>query len=185
MGMSTICSFLLPDPPALQYVLRYGPCISAPFSGQNSLVQTLTSRGRMAPTSYLFERKGQISIEATLSNPNPTLEALFDTTLSADLNIEDIRPTNSDVQDIVEFELLTPLSELQDIALKFGNSPLSDDWNLKGSDMVYEPVDGVDIVDGEGEGEGIREEKAEGLFKLIDALEIEQDITQVWTNLAR
>jgi len=135
----------------------------------------------MAPTSYLFERKGQISLEATPTNPTPTLEALFDTTLNADLNIEDIRPTNTDVSDIVEFELLTPLSDLQDIAASFNGPPLSEDWVVKGSDMVYEPVDGVDIDD----KEGIREDKAEGLFKLIDALEIEQDITQVWTNLAR
>jgi transcriptional/translational regulatory protein YebC/TACO1 len=139
----------------------------------------------MAPTSYLFERKGQISLEATSSNPSPTLESLFDTTLSHDLNIEDIRPTNSEVDDVVEFELITPLGELQDIALKFNQSPLSDDWALKGSDMVYEPVVGVEVLEGDGEGEGIREEKVEGLFKLIDALEIEQDITQVWTNLAK
>jgi len=135
----------------------------------------------MAPTSYLFERKGQISLEATSTNPSPTLEALFDTTLNADLNIEDIRPTNTEVSDIVEFQLLTPLSELQDIATSFNSPPLSEDWVVKGSDMVYEPVDGVDIDD----EEGIREDKAEVLFKLIDALEIEQDITQVWTNLAR
>jgi len=51
--------------------------------------------------------------------------------------------------------------------------------------MVYEPVIGVEILEGDVEGDGIREEKAEGLFKLIDALEVEQDITQVWTNLAR
>jgi len=135
----------------------------------------------MAPTSYLFERKGQISLEATPTNQSPTLETLFDTTLNADLNIEDIRPTNTEVSDIVEFQLLTPLGELQDIAASFNNPPLSVDWIVKGVDMVYEPVDGVDIDD----QEGIREDKAEGLFKLIDALEIEQDITQVWTNLAR
>jgi len=135
----------------------------------------------MAPTSYLFERKGQISLEATLTNQSPTLEALFDTTLNADLNIEDIRPTNTEVSDIVEFQLLTPLGELQDIAASFNSPPLSEDWMVKGVDMVYEPVDGVDIDD----QEGIREDKAEVLFKLIDALEIEQDITQVWTNLAR
>ena len=149
------------------------------------------TRGRMAPTSYLFERKGQISLEATPANPDPSLETLFDTTLESDLNIEDIRPSNSHVDvgvdgeggvdDIVEFELLTPLSELQSITASFNTPPLNEGWVVKGSDMVYEPVDGVDIDD----EEGIREDKAEGLFKLIDALEIEQDITQVWTNLAR
>lgn len=139
----------------------------------------------MAPTSYLFERKGQITLEATPTNTSPTLETLFDTTLEQDLNIEDIRRANSDVDDIVEFELIIPLSDLQDIAAAFGTTPLVDDWSVKGSDMVYEPVDGVDILESDGEGEGIREDKAEGLFKLIDALEIEQDITQVWTNLSR
>jgi len=145
----------------------------------------------MAPTSYLFERKGQISLEATSTNPDPSLETLFDTTLESDLNIEDIRPSNSHVEgeggvdDIVEFELLTPLSELQSITASFNTPPLNEGWVVKGSDMVYEPVVGVEILEGDVEGEGIREEKAEGLFKLIDALEVEQDITQVWTNLAR
>ena len=149
----------------------------------------------MAPTSYLFERKGQISLEATSTNPDPSLETLFDTTLESDLNIEDIRPSNSHVDvgvegeggvdDIVEFELLTPLSELQIITASFNTPPLNEGWVVKGSDMVYEPVVGVEILEGDAQGEGIREEKAEGLFKLIDALEVEQDITQVWTNLAR
>jgi transcriptional/translational regulatory protein YebC/TACO1 len=51
--------------------------------------------------------------------------------------------------------------------------------------MTYEPVEGVDVVEDGEEGEGIREDKVEGLFKLVDALEIESDVTQVWTNLAK
>jgi transcriptional/translational regulatory protein YebC/TACO1 len=62
---------------------------------------------------------------------------------------------------------------------------LAEDWVLRKVEMTYEPVEGVDVVEDGEEGEGIREDKVEGLFKLVDALEIESDVTQVWTNLAK
>lgn len=148
---------------------------------------TLKPRGRLAPTSYLFERKGLLTLEPTLTNQSPTLESLFDTTINADLNIEDIRITSSSEAEGLgtEFELLTPLSELGGVNAAFGSTPLSEDWVLRKSEMTYEPVEGVDVVEDGEEGEGIREDKVEGLFKLVDALEMESDITQVWTNLAK
>jgi transcriptional/translational regulatory protein YebC/TACO1 len=67
----------------------------------------------------------------------------------------------------------------------FSTAPLADDWVLRKVEMTFEPVEGVDVVEDGEEGEGIREDKVEGLFKLVDALEIESDVTQVWTNLAK
>jgi transcriptional/translational regulatory protein YebC/TACO1 len=51
--------------------------------------------------------------------------------------------------------------------------------------MSYEAVEPLEVVSEGEEGDGIREERVESLVKLVDSLEVEQDITQVWTNLAR
>jgi transcriptional/translational regulatory protein YebC/TACO1 len=151
----------------------------------------------MAPTSYLFERKGLITLESTSSNKSPTLESLLDTALDLDLNVEDARlsadspspspsPSEEEVGVEFQFELITPLSDLQEITQSFSKPPLAEFWAVTKSEVSYEPLVGVEVLpEGEEDGDGIREDKAEGLIKLVDALEIEQDISKVWTNLAR
>lgn len=135
----------------------------------------------MAPTSYLFERKGLITLEPSESNSSPTIESLLD--ISLDHGVEDVRETTPPEGDVKTFELVTPLGELASIATLFSTPPISDDWNVQSSDMSYEPTTPVEVVENEGE-DGISEEKAETLEKLVDALEAEPDVSQVWTNLS-
>lgn len=143
----------------------------------------------MAPTSYLFERKGLITLGPSESNPSPTIESLLD--ISLDHGVEDVRETTppeapeapGSEKSEKTFELVTPLGELSAIATLFSTPPISDDWNVRSSDMSYEPTAPVEVVENEGE-EGITEEKAETLDKLVDALEAEPDVSQVWTNLS-
>jgi transcriptional/translational regulatory protein YebC/TACO1 len=135
----------------------------------------------MAPTSYLFERKGLITLEPTASNPTPTLESLLD--ISLDHGVEDVRETTPLESDEKTFELVTPLGELSTISTLFSTTPISTDWNVQSSDMSYEPLTPVGVVENEGD-DGITEDKAEVLDKLVDALEAEPDVNQVWTNLS-
>lgn len=138
----------------------------------------------MAPTSYLFERKGLITLEPTASNPSPTLESLFD--LSIDLGVEDVRESDTSSADTPpEFELITSLAELSSITTSLSSPENIELWTIRSSEMSYEAVEPLEVVLEGEEGEGIREEKVESLVKLVDSLEVEQDITQVWTNLAR
>jgi transcriptional/translational regulatory protein YebC/TACO1 len=138
----------------------------------------------MAPTSYLFERKGLITLEPTPSNPSPTLESLFD--LSIDLGVEDVRESDTSSADTPpEFELITPLAELSSITTSLSSPENIELWTIRSSEMSYEAVEPLEVVSEGEEGDGIREERVESLVKLVDSLEVEQDITQVWTNLAR
>jgi transcriptional/translational regulatory protein YebC/TACO1 len=150
----------------------------------------------MAPTSYLFERKGLITLEPTPSNPSPTLDSLLD--LSLDLGVEDVRESHSTSESeteapsssaetltVTEFELVTPLNELSSISTALSSPRNMEDWTIRSAEMSYEAVEPVEVVAEGEEGEGIKEERVESLVKLVDSLEVEQDITQVWTNLAR
>lgn len=135
----------------------------------------------MAPTSYLFERKGLITLEPSESNANPTIESLLD--ISLDHGVEDVRETTPPESVEKTFELVTPLGEISSITTLFSATPISAVWNVRSSDMSYEPLTPVDVVENDGE-DGIAEDKAETLDKLVDALEAEPDVSQVWTNLS-
>ena len=135
----------------------------------------------MAPTSYLFERKGLITLEPSSSNLSSTIESLLD--ISLDHGVEDVRETTPLEGDEKTFELVTPLSDLGAITALFSSAPIADDWSVRSSDMSYEPTTPVEVVESEAE-DGITEEKAETLDKLVEALEAEPDVSQVWTNLA-
>lgn len=147
---------------------------------------------RMAPTSYLFEKKGIIALEPSTTNMSPTLEALLD--ISLDHGVEDVRQMSA-VAEVegegsdtatptppLSFEIVTALSDLSTITGAFSAPSIADDWLVQSSEMSYEPNTPLDIV--EGEGEGISEEKAESVDKLVDMLEMEADVIRVWTNLA-
>lgn len=138
------------------------------------------SSGRMAPTAYLFEKKGRITLESTASNQTPTVDSLLD--VSLDHGVEDVREATVE-GDIPSFELITSLSDLANVTTLFSTTPMSEDWVITSSEISYEPVNPL-VVGENATEDGISEDKAESMDKLVEVLEVEPDVTQVWTNLS-
>lgn len=129
----------------------------------------------------MFERKGLITLEATAQNKSSTVDDLLD--ISLDHGVEDVRETDVPDGELATFQLIMSLNDLSAVTSLFSTPPISDDWVIQSSEMSYEPVTPVTVVENPDD-EGISEEKAESLDKLVGALEMEPDVTQVWTNLS-
>jgi transcriptional/translational regulatory protein YebC/TACO1 len=134
----------------------------------------------MAPTSYLFEKKGLITLEATETNQSPSIDHLLD--ISLDHGAEDVREVTIDEgAQPTTFELITALNDLTKVTNLFND--LADDWMVRSSQMSFEAATPLSVVEYASE-EGISEDKADSVDKLVEVLEMEQDVTQVWTNLS-
>ena len=53
----------------------------------------------------------------------------------------------------------------------------STSYTVRSSELAYVPVEPLD-------GDGLSEERAEGIMRVVDGLEQETDVVKVWTNYA-
>ncbi|KAK4687018.1 translational activator of cytochrome c oxidase 1, partial [Tremellales sp. Uapishka_1] len=131
----------------------------------------------MSPISYLFERKGLISISPTANNVGG-FEELFE--LAVDGGAEDVREIREDGE--TEWEITTPASNLSPLTSML--SAKGELYAIQSSELAYLPLDPLAILAEGDDGDGINEERAESVIKIVELLEEEADVVRVWTNLA-
>lgn len=79
-------------------------------------------------------------------------------------------------------QVSTPPTDLSSITNALTTS--SSLYDLQSSELVFVPNDPLSLLGPGEEGEGVSEDQAEGILKLVDALEEESDVVKVWTNIA-
>ncbi|OCF32759.1 mitochondrial protein [Kwoniella heveanensis CBS 569] len=142
---------------------------------------------RTSPVLFMFEKKGLITLTPIKESTQAGFEHLFD--IAVENGAEDVREVTND-EGGVEFEISTPQSALSPLTHLLSSAPHTADYSLDSSELIFLPTDPVPILSEgqtqaeEGAGEGVTEEVAEGVFRVVDLLEEENDVVKVWTNLA-
>jgi transcriptional/translational regulatory protein YebC/TACO1 len=83
-------------------------------------------------------------------------------------------------------QAVTASGELSALTTHLTSPPHDAVYALRSSELAYIPIDPVSVLaEGEaGEGDGVSEDKAEGVLRLVELLEDEPEVVKVWTNLA-
>nr|XP_018261599.1 mitochondrial protein [Kwoniella dejecticola CBS 10117]OBR83757.1 mitochondrial protein [Kwoniella dejecticola CBS 10117] len=139
---------------------------------------------RTSPVLFMFNKQGLITLRPETGSKEANFDHLFE--IAVEGGAEDVREVESESEEgVMEYEISTPTSELSSLTTLFSNPPHSANYSIQSSDLVFVPTDPLKILeDGEeGDGEGISEETAEGVMKIVDLLEEEGDVVKVWTNL--
>ncbi|WVF67552.1 hypothetical protein IAT40_002309 [Kwoniella sp. CBS 6097] len=139
---------------------------------------------RTSPVLFMFEKKGLITLTPSKESTQAGFEHLFD--IAVENGAEDVREVTND-EGGLEYEISTPQSALSPLTSLLSSAPHTADYTLDSSELIFVPTDPVSILtEGEGpsEGEGVSEDVAEGVFRVVDLLEEENDVVKVWTNLA-
>ncbi|WWC90479.1 uncharacterized protein L201_005415 [Kwoniella dendrophila CBS 6074] len=140
---------------------------------------------RTSPVLFMFDKQGLITLKPESESKEASFDHLFD--IAVENGAEDVREVESEDGGGMEYEITTPTSSLSSLTNLLSAPPHSSIYSVESSDLVYVPTDPLQILGEDGqslEGEGITEETAEGVFKIIDLLEEESDVVKVWTNLA-
>lgn len=59
----------------------------------------------------------------------------------------------------------------------------SEKYSILSSELSFIPTTPLTVLGEDEEGEGISEERAEAVEKVIDLLQLEGDVVKIWTNL--
>ena len=134
----------------------------------------LMNRCRVAPVSYLFEKKGVIAVKPIA--PQGTFDHLFD--ISLEHGAEDVKILEDEGEGEV-WEVYLPPGELSGLNRVLTKDHL-DQYEIQSSELAWVPNEPLEP----GEDGEMSEERAEGIMKTVELLEEEGDVLQVWTNLA-
>ncbi|KAL7422429.1 hypothetical protein Q5752_003077 [Cryptotrichosporon argae] len=124
---------------------------------------------RLSPVAFLFERKGVIHL-----SPASSFDDLFDRALTA--GAEDVRDLSA--SDEPAWEVITAPHELGVVVAALTQG---DAFELVSAEVTYVPLDAL-RVGGLGDN-ALSEDRAEGVWKIVDVLEDEPDVVKVWTNV--
>jgi transcriptional/translational regulatory protein YebC/TACO1 len=61
--------------------------------------------------------------------------------------------------------------------------PHNDKYHIQSSEISFIPTSPLQVLPPGEEGEGVSEEMAEAIDKVIELLEVDGDVAKVWTNL--
>lgn len=81
-------------------------------------------------------------------------------------------------------QIITPPADLSAMTTMLSAPAYSARFPITSSDLCYVPVNPLEVIAAGEEGDGISEERADDLEKVVDALTLEGDVVKVWTNLA-
>ncbi|WRT68525.1 uncharacterized protein IL334_005502 [Kwoniella shivajii] len=139
---------------------------------------------RTSPVLFMFNKEGLITLIPQPESKLANYDHLFE--IAVENGAEDVREISleNEEEGSIEYEISTPTSSLSPITNLLSNPPYSSDYSIQSSDLVFVPTDPIAILgEGEAQGEGINEEMAESIFRIVDLLEEEGDVVKVWTNL--
>ena len=143
----------------------------------------------MAPVSFMFEKKGLVTIDPSRSNIS--FDELFEAAVEA--GAEDIQEIEGEegTEWAVRFssytmiklniQVYTELSDLGTVNNQLTTPPLDKDLAVISSEPAYVPSDPLDVRD---DGMGLTEEQADLMVQVSEALEEDGDVVKVWSNLA-
>ncbi|WVW85496.1 hypothetical protein I302_107534 [Kwoniella bestiolae CBS 10118] len=159
-------------------------CVTAnPARTVKRVKEILSKNGaRTSPVLFMFNKQGLIVLRPEPQSTEAGFDHLFD--IAVENGAEDVREVEGD-DGGVEFEISIPTSSLSSLTTLISSPPYTSHYAVQSSDLVYVPTDPLQILEeGVNEGEGITEDTAESVFKIVDLLEEEGDVVKVWTNLA-
>ncbi|WVQ68378.1 uncharacterized protein L199_006585 [Kwoniella botswanensis] len=160
-------------------------CITSnPARTVKRVKEILSKNGaRTSPVLFMFNKQGLIVLKAENTSKEAGFDHLFD--IAVENGAEDVREVESE-EGGVEYEISIPTSSLSSLTTLLSSPPHTEHYAVQTSDLVYVPTDPLQILEGtsDGEAEGIDEDTAENIFRIVDLLEEENDVVKVWTNLA-
>lgn len=80
-------------------------------------------------------------------------------------------------------QIITPATELGNLTSLLSEPPHDDKYHIQSSEINFIPSSPLPVLSPGEEGEGISEEMAEAVDKVIEMLEVDGDVVKIWTNL--
>lgn len=80
-------------------------------------------------------------------------------------------------------QIITPPTELSTLTNLLSDPSLADKYPIQSSELSFLPTAPLPVLAEGEEGEGISEERAEAVERVVGLLELEGDVVKVWTNL--